>query len=171
MRDRRKLWNDFRLAELLRRCPHGQPGDRLWVRETWAIGSIYDGMAPSEIRLDALPGVRYPATQTLSGVRNRPSIHMPRWASRILLEITEIRVERLQDIPWEDARAEGIPPDCNHRGYHPGYGCPDCQNTGYASDPRPDFAARWNQINGKRANWNDNPYVWVIQFKKVEAKA
>lgn len=115
-------------------CPHGAPGDRLWVRETWVHSS--DGVLYRE------RGDRWPYAW-------RPSVHMPRWASRISREITDVRVERLQDISEADARAEGIALD-------------DCIT------PRAEFAELWNSINGKRAPWASNPWVWVIEFKRVE---
>jgi hypothetical protein len=94
-------------------------------------------------------------------MRWRPSIHMPRWASRITLEITGIRVERVQEIGEEEARAEGCDGDCPI-GYIPAY-----QRAPLAYH----FAQLWDQINGKRpgCSWNDNPWVWAISFRRVEA--
>lgn len=101
-----------RSAEWSIRCPCGQVGMKLWVRENWAVSNIYDDTRPSRICSELLqenPGraptkVKYPATDSLSsGIRIRPSIHMPRWASRIDLEITDIRVERLNEISEGDA--------------------------------------------------------------------
>lgn len=85
-------------------------GDRLWVRETWAVGSIYDGMPPRDINPGGKPGwcgIRYAATDERFGIKDRVSIHMPRWASRLTLTVTDVRVQRLQDISEEDAIAEG----------------------------------------------------------------
>ena len=126
-------------------CPYGQAGDRLWVRETfWAMA---DGKT---IYYKAtVPFPNFPFTW-------KPSIHMPRWASRITLEITGIRVERVQDISHEDARAEGvIPMTC----------ClPDAQH--YFTP----FKELWDSINAKHS-WESNPWVWVIEFKKVTGDA
>lgn len=89
------------------------------------------------------------------GPRWRPSIHMPRWASRISLEVTEIRVERLQEITERDALAEGIDP-----------GTSICD---FAATPaRDDFARLWDSINGERAPWSSNPWVWCVSFRRVE---
>lgn len=154
-RCRRGLWQDFRLTELLERCPFGQPGDQIWVRETWGVSAIYDEVKPSLIGrgLGVGPGkppckVAYPATENHKGIRFRPSIHMPRWASRITLEITDVRVEQLQDISEADAIREGIAKS-NH------------------TSPRYRFANLWQSINGPES-WDLNPWVWVVEFKRVD---
>ena len=145
-----------------RTCPYGQPGDRLWVRETWkptrascAIATGIDG-----------PGtyVRYRADDSRRTVAHsmkcrgadrepwHPSIFMPRWASRITLEITEVRVERVQDITEEDAKAEAPPFPFD---YTP-------------ASYRSLFRALWDSLNAKRGyGWAANPWVWVISFKRV----
>ena len=82
------------------------PGDRLWVRERWAVSTIYDGVAPRDV---AQCGVRYAATDERLGIKDRPSIFMPRWASRLTLTVTHVRVQRLQEISEADAKAEGVP--------------------------------------------------------------
>lgn len=97
-------------------CPYGQPGDRLWVRETWAVGTLFDYVRPSLLPkpdCESKLAVDYAANprriwHSEDQGRWRPSIHMPRWASRITLEITSVRVERLQDISHKDAIAEGL---------------------------------------------------------------
>lgn len=128
------------------RCPYGQPGDRLWVREAWAFHPDFPESTRRAIyRADA-------------GVENdvprwRPSIHMPRWASRILLEITAVRVERLQDISETDAQAEGVANSLHLRG---------------GRLARENFAHLWWTINGD-GSWEANPWVWVVEFKRVEA--
>ena len=125
-------------------CPYGQPGDRLWVREAWAVPHRYDHLGPSNI---PVVGVRahYAATEDRGGLRWRPSIHMCRWASRIALEIVSVRVERLQDISVEDCRAEG---------------------GAYTSplDVRAWYRALWESINGP-GSWEANPWVWVVEFR------
>ena len=142
-------------------CPYGKPGDMLWVRETWAVGTIYDGIAPRNV---PECGVRYAATNERIGIKDRQSIHMPRWASRLTLEITEVRVERLQDITEADAKAEGaeqLSMDDDGNFYRlAGQGT---YRTGYAG--------LWNHINGDKAgmSWDDNPWVWALTFKVHKA--
>ncbi|MDU9399016.1 hypothetical protein [Pseudomonas sp. zfem003] len=137
-------------------CPHGAPGDRLWVRETFATLSAgqYEPVKPA---CGYGQEVRFAATDPLAdcdvGVRGypwRPSIHMPRWASRILLEITAVRVERLQDISDEQALAEGV----------------DQTNTSIPGYARQRFQDLWESINGA-GSWDANPWVWVVEFKRI----
>lgn len=155
-------------------CPYGQPGDRLWVRETWRVGKPHDKTAPADILPPLLaqgkgvtvlydaggwksigPAGRdepsYPDDQPLPdwAGKGRPSIHMPRAFCRILLEITAVRVERLQDIGEGQSQAEGVAQSAD----------PIFPWT-YA------FAELWEQINGKGA-WLANPWVWVVEFKWV----
>lgn len=147
-----------------RACPYGQPGDRLWVRESWMPDPpIDDSWASTQwagCRDGKIAGVperfRHPrfcnyAADWLHGpVSWTPSIHMPRWASRILLEITDVRVERLQDITRGDAMAEGCP----------------FPNMANATSPRDWYAALWEEINGG-GSWDANPWVWVVEFKRI----
>ncbi|VGI89235.1 hypothetical protein [Klebsiella pneumoniae] len=140
-------------------CPHGKPGDRIWVRETWARYNIDQNSHDIAYRATT------PADWPEEG-RWRPSIHMPRWASRILLEITDVRVERLNAISEEDARAEGIiDGGCLNCGEPEPCGC---------ANPEPDatdaFAYLWQSIYGQE-NWNANPWVWVISFERIEGGA
>lgn len=133
------------------RCPYGKPGDRIWVRETHAIdGSI----------------VRYHATDNVNELRRkRPSIHMPRWASRIMLEITGVRVERLRDISYQDAQAEGVQTETAD----PWFYHISTERNVYdfaADEPQGSFRKLWESINGA-GSWNANPWVWVIEFKRV----
>lgn len=160
------------------RCPYGQPGDRLWVRETWAPHPDFPEMAARAVyRAD--PECKYDVD------RWRPSIHMPRRASRILLEITGVRVERLQDISEVDADAEGcerldyerydrdpaLCPKCDglrlHRALGPNGGviedvdCVECDT--YVKR----YRHLWESINGA-GSWAANPWVWVVEFKRVQ---
>ncbi len=127
------------------KCPYGQVGDRLWVRETWVQCSY---PSPSQ-------EIHYKAShnKALSEKWHSP-IFMPRWASRVTLEITGIRVERVQEITEEDARDEGVKPfmiDAFHATYL-----------------RP-FELTWDSLNAKRGfGWESNPFVWVIGFKTID---
>ena len=146
------------------RCPYGQPGDRLWVREAWShdAESLDQCRASAE---DAMGGGAYGpyyratevAPDTLSW---KPSIHMPRWASRITLLITSVRVERLQDISEADALTEGI---VATRG---GYGLPDGSHY-HAADPRESYWSLWEAINGK-GSVEAKPWVWAVAFKHIK---
>lgn len=133
------------------RCPYGAPGDRLWVRETWGTGGYFPW--PYGYRAD---GKEYP------GECWRPSIHMPRRASRLTLEVTVVRVERLQAITQADARAEGVVDTSGAWDHVPG-GLLDTSRAG----PRGAFEALWNSINGADS-WDANPWVWVVEFRRVE---
>lgn len=133
-------------------------GDRLWVREAWA--AIVDGAWRQDdviYRADGNEGWKHGW---------RPSIHMPRWASRITLEVTGVRVERLQDISEADAEAEGIEAKVicgvGHSWTH--YGNPNGP-VGW-TDPRQSFASLWTSLHGPGA-WEANPWVAVIEFKRI----
>lgn len=135
-------------------CPYGQPGDRLWVRETFAI---YGDHKQYVIHYRA----NHPQHVGQKGMGYKPSIHMPRWASRILLEITGVRVERLQDITPDQAIAEGVDGEIcrQHLETSPvRHQCREAEILG--------FAGLWNSTGG---NWDDNPWVWVVEFKRVTA--
>lgn len=146
-------------------CPYGQSGDRLWVREKWAVSSIYDGIAPSKINPDNVPNwckVRYAATDERLGLKDRPSIHMPRWASRIMLDIVDVRVERLQDISDADAIAEGLFKNDAEGKY--AWSQHDLIGGPMWSAPIKAFEYLWKDIYGEQS-WDANP--WVIEFRKV----
>lgn len=124
------------------KCPYGQPGDRLWVRETFA-----EIDCRLTYKADFNDGAHCVVKRWI------PSIHMPRWASRITLEITDVRVERLQNISEQDAWAEGcLGWDDDVTGGSSGYG---------------EFSELWVSINGVES-WNSNPWVWVVEFRRVE---
>jgi hypothetical protein len=156
-------------------CPYGQPGDQLWVRETWYCDH-YEVQTGTREADGARELLYYRATDcapdgaTYTGfsgetMRNpwRPSIHMPRWASRITLELTSVRVERLQDISEEDAWTEGV---TRVRGDLFGVEGLVPFEHHYPQDA---FAALWHVVNPKHP-WNSNPWVWVLGFKRVEAQ-
>ena len=153
---------------ILALCPYGSPGDRLWVRETCRAEAIDD---------EGLCGVRYVADGQFMPIANTreasdrwvqlysyrgmegatvPPIHMPRWASRITLEIADVRVERLQDISGMDAKREGVSV--------PAYIPKDGADLDYA---RRGFRRLWEEIHGGGA-WEKTPWVWVLEFKKLE---
>ncbi|VVN88595.1 hypothetical protein PS718_01698 [Pseudomonas fluorescens] len=150
-------------------CPFGKPGERLWVRETWycdhseVMRGPYlkpDDLDVSEARDDgtlvyAADGLTpYEADQPVW----KPSIHMPRWACRILLEITDVRVERLQDITYEQAVAEGV-----HRGPLREW-CASDEGGACHKYPVPAFRDLWQSVGG---DWDANPWLWVVEFKQV----
>lgn len=144
------------VPELIRECcPFGVPGDRIWVRETFSTVPDHDEPAGCTALLYAADG---------NGPYGKwkPSIHMPRWASRILLEVTDVRVERLNSISEGDACAEGVEFDCMHCD-GPFGGC-DCTQPDSAEEA---FATLWKSIYGKES-WQANPWVWVIKFKRIE---
>ncbi|HAU3358221.1 TPA: hypothetical protein JDL67_000799 [Salmonella enterica subsp. salamae] len=157
-------------------CPFGEVGDRIWVRETYQ-GPLFDYEQMESYledsskfekpdfcvyRADGKPAPEFYDADDNLHCGWRPSIHMPRWASRILLEITNVRVERLNDISEEDAAAEGVG---QLRGgfwkhYQPGW-------TQHQLSARGSFVTLWKSIYGADS-WQANPWVWVIEFKRVE---
>lgn len=142
-------------------CPYGKPGERLWVRESWATDAQLNAIAPRDlsqgepIEYLADGAVRQTGCSMITQGKARPSIHMPRWVSRILLEITHVRVERLQDISNEQAIAEGVKSAEQ-----------DIDPDGNDYPPYELFGGLWTMINGMDS-WNANPWVWVVEFKRV----
>lgn len=137
------------------RCPYGQPGDRLWVRETFAIvprtayrcsEGVQQVLRPDDDHDAAI--FREGWDRSRSGFRWRPSIHMPRWASRITLEIVSVRVERLQEISEADAMAEGVGIQCE------------------SPMAIMEYSLLWESINGP-GSWDANPWVWVVEFSRM----
>lgn len=180
------------------KCPYGRVGDSLWVREQWAVSGIYDTLPPSKINPGGKPnwcGIYYAATKKGIGLKWRPSIHMPRWASRTLLEITDIRLERLQDLTNEDAIAEGVfftdygrqcfhdlgdgspprkydpatcPAPIEHHPQYPGQMWDKTtSHEECLTDQRNAFFNLWIKINGE-ASFAASPWVWVITFRRIE---
>lgn len=204
-----KAWMDQPVTHQLgewdkRPLPYGKPGDRLWVREAFRFPESIDHLSPSEIGEKAIT-VGYPKPwcpiqfeadglrrtpqewrdfvtppQSNEAGRLRPGMHMPRWASRITLEVTGVRVERLQDISEADAKEEGIeplsPPPSPHEWSGPnrftlrGMGSGAC--AGQVSWNAPTaielYRRLWESINGP-GSWDANPWVWVIEFRRIEA--
>jgi len=182
----REQWMDT--SERVYKCPYGRQGDIFYVRETWATAVGWDDKPPRELWGKGLPfwyaadgakiftGAKTGGPAFLVRGRNRPSIHMPRFASRLTLKITNIRAERLQDISREDAKAEGIPEHYSEalgvfgekmlsdRALHFWDNHTSVEN----------FQWLWDSINGKPRNngvdisWQVNPYVWVVSFEKME---
>jgi len=132
--------DDSRIGKI--KCPYGAPGNQLWVRETF-----------HQHYMGGLPCYKADDNCKETDVINwKPSIFMPRWASRIQLEIKDIRIERIQDISEEDAKAEGIE-----------------WGEGAGSNPRVIFSNLWDSINEKRGfGWGLNPWVWVIDFERIK---
>ncbi len=131
------------------RCPYGKPGDRLWVRECFWMPMGYNEKKHKD-------KILYKATclPKMDNIKSRwkPSIHMPRWASRILLEVTDVWVKRVNDAGYEDMIAEGIP------------------FTKYPATASFLFQNLWNSINAKRGfGWDKNPWVWVVEFRRIES--
>ena len=156
-------------------CPYGKPGDQLWVRETWGARFSHADFGGVALHWNDLRGPlkKYRTHQNLALYAMSangqycggwiPSIHMPRWASRITLEITGVRVERLQDISEADAMAEGCTK--NHNGYfwggpHPESGLKQLATAQSA------YQDLWESINGP-GSWDVNPWVWVIEFRRL----
>jgi hypothetical protein len=133
-------------------CPYGVPGDRLWVRETW----------------QKIEGNRfiYKADPLIWGGKWKPSIFMPRAASRITLEITRIRFEKLMDISEKDAKSEGV--ELLPSGYWKSYNTkPGDSLVNELSNPVSSFESLWRSINGNES-WVNNPWVWVIEFERIK---
>lgn len=144
------------------KCPFGKTGELLWVRETFCL----EGSESYE-PVPLIPHYRASLEDLNEGqplnddrIRWKPSIFMPKWASRITLEITNVRVERLQDISREDALAEG----CAHPLEGMEMASYIMQNADYVADEKTSFARLWQSINGVDS-WEANPWVWVLEFK------
>lgn len=171
------LWYDD-FSDLQRQdCPYGKPKNKLWVRENFKIIPAYTtGLQCYEPEyVIEYPGTgdrlgcdqgnlyrQYPNKAARNSKRTRPSIHMPRWASRITLTITDVRVERVQEISEGDAMAEGCFNDTDPY-WRPTYGDPD---SGGCPSFKNSFEFLWDSINQKRGyGWDKNPLVWVVEFE------
>lgn len=181
--------NDAVLAQ----CPYGKPGDLLWVKETWRTAAVLDELSPRAIAAKALEAgyelpwapLQYEADGKSvdwdylwkGPGKVRVSIHMPRWASRLTLEVVSVRVERLHDFTDNDAKAEGLSCLTKDGGRTYKYGIPDrdglpgTDDTGWpwvewARDPCEAFQRLWVSINGAES-WDANPWVWRVEFKRI----
>ncbi|CUR70325.1 hypothetical protein [Achromobacter xylosoxidans] len=159
-------------------CPYGAPGDRLWVRESfWGCDAPGWGDQPCVVYDDEWHGKEYRPAEVRPWARKFgriPSIHMPRDCSRITLEITGVRVERLHEISEADAVAEGIPEEsepceqCGDCGWLCIGGDPqECDAPGCGDGAIDGYRALWEQINGA-GSWQANPWVWVVEFRRIE---
>ena len=176
----------WQIGGINHKCPYGKTGDHLWLREAWKTGCNLDKYSPKQIREkyedagyrlgDRANGKCCPMFYLAGGEhkrwgdcdiadfgewgKTRVSIHMPRWASRITLEITDVRIEQLQDITEHDAKSEGVEMGFQFAGFaadrHP------AKAVGY----KPMFRRLWGEINGPDS-WEANPWVWVVEFKRV----
>jgi hypothetical protein len=136
------------------RCPYGAPGDRLWVRESWADGRRIYPFDPFIFRAATDAYDEEICRKEDDRFRWRPSIHLPRRAARLVIDVTDVRVERLWDVSDADACAEGVMADWD--------GDPS------VAAPRGRFRALWERINGA-FSWDPNPWVWVVTFRRVDA--
>lgn len=159
-------------------CPYGKPGDLLWVRETWQLHSKATDLGKVVYRAsEAASHTEFHELVPVSLIGDmkpkpfqegwRSSLHMPRWASRLTLELTEVRVERLQEISEANAIAEGIEPVHTGAGELCGYANYQYLGEGigyFADDPIKSYASLWESINGP-GSWEVNPWVWALTFR------
>ena len=168
------------------RCPYGGCGEYMWVRETWMLYDkhesrhyLQDHKIPDSPN-GLMPGsegywkrrIRYAATEKNPDPVNtwkwRPGIHMPRWASRITLAITDVRVELLNDISEADARSEGIQVLPLQSEDDPSAWWQSSPGVNQERTARASFRGLWNFINRKKNPWESNPWVWVVSFERVK---
>lgn len=170
-------WGEDGNKGSIRACRFGVPGDQLWVRETFGIFDRAGNERAIAYKADGDDGpatwVEVPKDKYFkddyfpADERWRPSIHMPRWASRITLEITDVRVERVQEITEKDSALEGTL-ECDGLFDEAEY-CRLTKEMGDAmGDLTPAFRQLWDSINGKTHPWESNPWVWVISFKRID---
>ncbi len=161
-------------------CPYGGCGDRLWVRETWAAWSSFESNGPDEVEgtsKDLIEQglcqahISYRADHQTTANRWRPSIFMPRWASRITLEITDVRVQRVQEISEDDAMAEGIVKQEEGLFLVPGvFQSFNKTVNEWRVTAREAYGCLWDSLNSHRpgCSWSSNPFVWAIAFRRVK---
>ncbi|WKD48244.1 hypothetical protein [Microbulbifer spongiae] len=146
-------------------CPYGHKGDRLWVRETHHLSHHNALTYRADYNHNPFDEEECGEDCSMVGEKWRPSIHMPRWASRIDLEITNIRVERLREVSPEDAYCEGVTREMRN-GF--GYACDESEEIFNMHQSKETFRFLWESIHGE-GSWDANPWVWVIEFKRVES--
>lgn len=172
-----KRHRKWEVADVLARCPYGQPGHRLWVRETWTAQFTNDNdhvlwwhNTPKEQRTynRLCGGIIYRASYQPEPNDEWPfvpSIFMPRWASRLTLEIVGVRVERLQDISIDDIKAKGVYPGLQASAEN--LAAVSIRHDGYQY--MQEFKWLWDSINARRGYpWESNPWVWVVEFRRIE---
>ena len=145
------------------KCPYGQPGDVLWLRETWSDCTDRPDCPAYKAGKDGWEAFH-------GDLKWKPSIHMPKAACRLFLRVKSVRVERLQDISTEDAMVEGI--EFSSIRTFPDYKDYLVKSTKHAEvfhllNPRLSFQTLWQSINGEES-WNSNPWMWVIEFERIE---
>lgn len=167
------IWEDFEHDRFMSLLPYA-PGDRLWVREHWRTVAAYQDLAPSE--MGGEEPIRFEADVAWEtrgwccdgpGGRHRQGMHMPRWASRLTLTVTDVRVQRVQEISEDDAKSEGV-----HWWDWPGYQSCDCDDddcvwcSHYPSLYTPAFRHLWDGLNANRGfGWEANPWVAAVTFE------
>ena len=157
MRGPTGVWGDYTDDRFRSLCPFGAPGDLLWVREAHAFDPCEDSEG------NAADRVLYRADHNgAAPLRWRPSIHMPRWASRLTLRVADVRVERVQDITEEDARSEGVYSLCG------GY-CAGGADAEWNATARAAFEGLWIDTYGPES-WTANPFCWVVSFERAEVR-
>lgn len=153
-------------------CPFGQPGDRLWVRETWKTHSTFENLSPREVPPQSNIFYAADGRYSPSAARWRPSIHMPRWACRLVLEIIAVRVERLQALSNSDWDAEGISFCMEDPSTAAGRAFNEAEHyaiAGVSMRGTPEDHGMRAQFAEQGLDWDSNPWVWVIEFKQVAA--
>lgn len=176
--EKAEYWNVLKKGEwsgpicseyFIKQCSPYKPGDILYVRETWSLR--FDG-EKCFYKADKNTSREEKCLLDYDDVRWQPSIHMPKEAARIWLKVMDVRVERLKDMTNNDALKEGAEGvRCDHAGSG-AYGCTDCMNTGWLEPPLLEFMGIWNSTIKKsdidRYGWDANPYVFVIEFVKID---
>ena len=168
--ERGGMWTDYTEKGLLAKCPYGQPGDRLWVKETTVNVEAHGFVGP--VYAESPEGEAYrqwglgpnPVEVEPEDVKLRPSLFMTRKMARLLLEVTAVRVERLQEISEEDAKAEGI--EEVEPGMWKSYHKEGVVGWSSVNDQIMSYRTLWESINGP-GSWDANPWVWVVDFRRV----
>ncbi len=174
-RDAKMRWNDLTHADLLARCPYGQPGDTLWVREGFRVAGethepdhhVWGAYLADDLAFE----IDY-SEVTMGRIKlgkTYPSIHMPRWACRTERVIAGVRIERVQDISEEDARAEGVAYAVDKLSLCDDGTMDSCTQIMLSMNPQKTFEWLWDSINLKRGHgWDQNDWVWAVTFKRKD---